>query len=249
MVEGLSSRWVVAPANMPSTTMAARLHSTLLAGAAALCTASALAGENTMTAAGFSGLAVTPNANLLGWGRADLTYDHQLPGVVRDPQGHNFVAGFGLLPNLEVAGRLATNTFNANCFTEACGARDLSASAKFGIGLDTLNRFRIAAGVTDVGGAVNYFRTYYGVLTYSEGPWEASGGLARRSATGVNGSKSPLDGPFAGAAWQPLPFIRGQLEYTDGNAWAGFGSLRRRSGCPRAGPDMSGPMRASPTPT
>jgi hypothetical protein len=32
---------------------------------------------------------------------------------------------------------------------------------------------------------------------------------------------SPLRGPFASAAWQPMPWIRGQVEYTDGNAWAG----------------------------
>lgn len=200
------------------------IHRSLLAlfAGATLCTASAFAGENTMTSAGFSGLGITPNAHLLGWGRMDLAYDDQLPGVVRDPQGHNFVMGFGLLPNLEVSGRLATNSMNANCITEGCGARDLSASAKFGIGLDSANRFRIAAGVTDVGGSVTYFRTYYGVLTYNEGPWEASAGLARRSGSGINGSKSPLHGPFAAAAWQPLPLIRGQLEYTDGNAWAGL---------------------------
>lgn len=174
-----------------------------------------------MTAGGFSGLGVTPNAHLLGWGRMDLTYDHQLPGVVSNPRGHNFVMGFGLLPNLEVAGRLATNSINDSCFT-GCGARDLSASAKFGIGLDTANRFRIAAGVTDLGGAATYFRTYYGVLTYSEGPWETSAGLARRSGAGVRGSRSPLHGPFAAAAWQPVSLIRGQLEYTDGNAWAGL---------------------------
>ncbi|MEJ5990744.1 YjbH domain-containing protein [Ramlibacter sp. PS3R-8] len=197
------------------------LPSTLFAGAA-LCTVSAFAAENTMTAAGFSGLGVTPNAHLLGWGRVELAYDNQLPGVVRDPTGHNFVMGFGLLPNLEVAGRLATNSLDTKCFFEECGARDLSASAKFGIGLDSANRFRIAAGVTDLGGSVTYFRTYYGVLTYNEGPWEASGGWAQRSGEGINGSQSPLHGPFAAAAWQPLPWVRGHLEYTDGNAWAGL---------------------------
>jgi hypothetical protein len=199
--------------------MAHRFRSSLLAGAA-LCTTSALASDNTMTAAGFSGLGITPNANLLGWGQASLAYDRQLPGVVNDPRGHNFVMGFGLLPNLEIAGRLATNSLDADCST-GCGARDLSASAKFGIGLDGANRFRIAAGATDVGGSVTYFRTYYGVLTYSDGPWEVSGGLARRGA-GFRGSTSPLHGPFAAAAWQPIPVVRGHLEYTDGNVWAGL---------------------------
>jgi hypothetical protein len=175
----------------------------------------------TLTQAGYTGLGITPNAHLLGWGLGEITYDTQLPGVVRDPTGHNVVLGFGLLPNLEIAGRLATNNIHRNCFTEGCGARDLSASAKVGIGLDAANRFRIAAGMTDIGGAVTYFRTYYGVLTYNEGPFEASAGLARRSGAGISGSQSPLHGPFAGAAWQPLPWVRGHVEYADGNAWAG----------------------------
>jgi hypothetical protein len=196
------------------------LPSTLFAGAA-LCTVSALAADNTMTSAGFSGLTVTPTAKLLGWGRMELAYDHQLPGVARNPQGHNFVLGFGLLPNLEVAGRLATNTSNTNCFFDDCGARDLSASGKVGIGLDSAGRFHVAAGVTDVGGAATYFRSYYGVLTYDEGPWQASAGFARRAGAGINGSRSPLHGAFASAAWQPVPLVRGHLEYTDGNAWAG----------------------------
>lgn len=182
----------------------------------------ALAVDTTMTAAGYTGLGITPNAHLLGWGRLEASYDNQLPGVVQDPTGHNYVLGFGLLPNLEISGRLATNTLENYCFgVPGCGVRDLSASGKVAIGLDTANRFRIAAGATDIGGAATNFRTYYGVLTYNEGPFEASVGVARRSGSGARGPRSPLDGPFAAAAWQPLPLVRGHLEYADGNAWAG----------------------------
>ena len=193
----------------------------LIAAGVAAAAPPSLAQPTTLTQAGYTGLGITPNAHLLGWGRAEATYDSQLPGVVRDPSGHNFVLGFGLLPNMEIAGRLAANSLNRNCFTEGCGIRDLSASGKVGIGLDTANRFRIAAGVTDVGGAATNFRTYYGVLTFNGGPLEASAGLARRSGARSGDSKSPLDGPFAAAAWQPAPWVRGQVEYTDGNAWAG----------------------------
>lgn len=178
--------------------------------------------DATMTPNGYTGLGLTPNAHILGWGRFETTYDNQLPGVVRDPTGHNFVASFGLLPNLEVSGRVAANNLNNNCFTQGCGtARDLSAAAKVGIGLDAANRFRVAVGATDFGGAATFFRAYYGVLTYNEGPFELSGGLAKRSSSGVRGSKSPLNGPFGGAAWQPLPLVRGHIEFTDGNAWGG----------------------------
>jgi len=190
----------------------------LLAFAAAPLTA--LAVDTTMTPAGYTGLGITPNAHLLGWGRVEASYDRQLPGIVQNPSGHNYVLGLGLLPNVEVAGRMAANQLHSNCFV-SCGVRDLSASVKGGIGLDAVGRFRIAAGATDLGGAVTHFRSYYGVLTYNEGAIEVSVGLAKRSGPGRNGSRSPLDGPFAAAAWTPFPWIRGQIEYTDRNAWAG----------------------------
>lgn len=192
-----------------------------VAASAAMFSTMATAVDQTLTQAGFTGLGITPNAHLLGWGRLEAAYDNQLPGIVRDPTGHNMVLGFGLLPNLEIAGRLATNDLSSNCFFGGCGARDLSASAKAGIGLDAAGRFRIAAGVTDIGGAVTYFRSYYGVLSYNEGPWEINAGLAKRAGSGINNSRSPLHGPFAAAAWQPLPWLRGHVEYTDRNAWAG----------------------------
>jgi len=186
----------------------------------ALSFSPAKAQVSTLTQAGYTGLGLTPNAHLIDWGRMEATYDRQLPGLVRDPTGHNFVLGFGLLPNLELVGRLATNSLDRNCFTEGCGTRDLSASGKLAIGLDSANRFRAAVGATDVGGAATNFRSFYGVVSYNEGPIEASAGLARRSAARTT-AMSPLHGPFAAAGWQPLPWLRGQLEYTDGNAWAG----------------------------
>ena len=191
-----------------------------LATTAALVAPHAGAVESTMASGGFTGLGVTPTAHLLGWGEFGLAYDRQLPGAV-NPEGHNLVAGFGLLPNLEVTGRVAANSpLQANCFVERCsGLRDLSASFKFGIGLDTANRFRIAAGATDIGGAATNFRSYYGVLTYSHEAFEASAGLAQRRAR--TRARSPLDGPFASAAWQPLDWLRGHVEYADRDAWAG----------------------------
>lgn len=190
-----------------------------LAATAALVSCGAFAVDTTLTQAGFTGLGITPNAHLLGWGRFEFTYDRQLPGAA-DPQGDNYVGGFGLFPNFEVSGRIAANSSNTNCFFESCGLRDLSASGKVGIGLDARNRFRIAAGITDVGGAATNFRSAYGVLTFNEGPFELSGGYAKRGDE-TRSTRSPLDGPFAGAAWQPLPWLRGQLEYVDSNAWAG----------------------------
>jgi len=187
------------------------------------CVISAAAQQpSTMTAAGYTGLEVTPNALLSPWGHMEAIYDNQVPGVVSNPKGHNFVAGFGLLPNLEVSGRLATNNLNTNCFAEPCGVRDLSGSAKVAIPVDARGRFRIGAGATDLGGAATNFRSYYGVATYAGGPYEVSGGWAKREAVKGQHPRSPLEGPFASAALSPWPWLRGQLEYTDKNGWAGL---------------------------
>ena len=168
--------------------------------------------DATMTSGGYTGLGLTPNAHTLAWGRFETTYDNQLPGVVRNPKGHNYTAAFGLLPNIEVSGRVAANDLHNNCYTQGCGnARDLSAAAKMGIGLDAGNRFRVAVGATDFGGAATFFRAYYGVLTYNESALEASAGLAKRSKSGVGGASSPLNGPFGSVAWQPLPWVRGHV--------------------------------------
>jgi hypothetical protein len=193
----------------------------LLAVAFASLSGAAAAVDSTLSSSGFTGPGVTPNANLLGWGQFGFAYDRQVPGLANS-SGHNFVAGFGLLPNLEVVGRVAANTMQTNCFIESCGIRDLSASFKAGIGLDRENRFRVALGATDIGGAATFFRSYYGVLTYSTDTIELNGGLARRSVGSSGKAQSPLNGPFASAAWQPLSWIRGHVEYTDGNAWAGL---------------------------
>ncbi|RYY85885.1 MAG: hypothetical protein EOO24_36115, partial [Comamonadaceae bacterium] len=184
------------------------------------CTAGAV--ETTVTQGGFTGLGITPNAHVVGWGRFDFAYDRQLPGVAGNPQGDNYVGGFGLFPNLEVSGRIAANENPDNCFINACrGIRDLSLSGKAGIGLDARKRFHVAVGAADIGGAATNFRTLYGVLTFDEGPFQVSGGLARRGGDPARTARSPLHGAFAGAAWQPLPWVRGHVEVADGQSWAG----------------------------
>ena len=73
--------------------------SALLSGFAV---APVMAADAVMSPQGYTGLSITPTADLLGWGKMSFTYDSQLPGA-RDPKGHNFVAGFGLLPFMEVS--------------------------------------------------------------------------------------------------------------------------------------------------
>ena len=136
------------------------------------------------------------------------------------------MVGFGLLPNLEISGRVAAATLNANCYNEACGIRDLSFNFKAGTPLDNGRRWNVAAGATDLGGASSMFGAYYGVLTYTAldaRNLDLSAGYAHRTS-GVarsNRSTEPLDGPFASVAYRPLSWLQGQLEYADGSSFAG----------------------------
>ncbi|MDM0053456.1 YjbH domain-containing protein [Variovorax sp. J22R115] len=194
----------------------------------ALATQSALAQqEAVLNSAGYSGLSVTPTARLMRWGTTALAYDNQVPGAPANSRygtsGHNFVAGFGLLPNLEVSGRIAASTLNTHCYTEPCGVRDLSFNFKAGLPLDRAGRWYAAVGATDLGGAATYFRSAYGVLTYSpDRQLDLSLGYARRENDRFNrASAPPIDGPFASALYRPLPWLQGHVEYVDGSAWAG----------------------------
>ena len=178
----------------------------------------------TVNASGMSGLSVTPTAPLLPWGTLGLAYDNEVVGAPVDRThgtgGHNVVAGFGLLPNLEISGRVAANTLGVNCYTENCGLRDLSFNFKAGAPLDRDNRWHIAAGATDLGGQTGNFRSVYGVLTYRPvDQFDLSAGLARRR--GAANVSTPLDGPFASAAYRPLPWLQTHVEYADSKAWAG----------------------------
>ena len=199
------------------------MRPTILALISFGCVLPAFAVETSLVQAGYTGLGVTPNARLLAWGKTEVNYENQLAGVFNRPAGHNYVFGFGLLPNLELAGRIAANELNSDCFSLAgCGTRDLSGSFKFGTPLGRDGKWSAAAGVTDIGGSVTYFRSYYGVLTYDAGDLEFSGGLAKRSGPGsARGSKSPLNGPFMSAAWQPVSVLRAHVEHADGVTWAG----------------------------
>ncbi|MGA1473323.1 MAG: hypothetical protein ACO326_09185, partial [Burkholderiaceae bacterium] len=84
---------------------------------------------------GYSSTGVmTPNAYTLPSGAIGLSYDRQMPGAP-DPDGYNIQMGFGLLDNLEMVGRLATNDLNCDMFESgACPPaiiRDFSGSLKW----------------------------------------------------------------------------------------------------------------------
>ena len=179
-----------------------------------------------LSAVGAAGAALTPSAAPLAPGQLLLGYDTALPGLRMAPRGHNIGLAVGLLPGLELSGRLATNDLQCNAYglgTNPCRQplqRDLSASFKLG------HRFTHPAwpgwglaasvGATDLGGAATNYRSWYGVLGVDHGPWAATAGLAH----GVSAT-SPLDGGFASLQWRAAEWLQLQAEAIGSRQWVG----------------------------
>jgi hypothetical protein len=93
---------------------------------------------------------------------------------------HSFVVGLSSFSELGL--RTADNTTGRNLYVVGGGLRDLSASAK--VQLNPLigqarSNLKLAAGVTDYGGAATNFRSFYGVATYDQPSWSISSGYAK----------------------------------------------------------------------
>ena len=178
-------------------------------------------GVNTgLSVQGYSSTGVmTPNAYTLPSGAVGLSYDRQLPGAP-DPDGYNIQMGFGLLPSLEMVGRLATNDLNCNMFEAGkCPPgmiRDFSGSLKWQLPVpgswSGLPKFAI--GATDLGGAATYFRSYYGVASQRFDDVEVSLGMASAKVP-----TAPLDGVFGSIYWQAASWLGLSAEAVGGEAW------------------------------
>lgn len=190
---------------------------------------SALAVTPGVAPLGFSGALTTPMAQALDTGDAVVAFSHYLNGQNIDNKGYNYVAGVGLPGGVELFGRLATNTIADNCFTEDCGIRDLSASAKWQLPSlaallpEALAPWTpdLAIGITDVGGASTFFRTYYGVATWDAPYWAVSLGLAKASSEGRD-AQARLSGPFGSLVLQPWPWLQGIVEHDGTDPQAGL---------------------------
>ena len=153
---------------------------------------------------GYSGLGLVPSANTLKGGTAVLAFDPSVPGAPIT-SGYNNQIGFGLMDNLELVGRLATNNQKCNLFRAgACPAnsyRDFSSSMKWSLPIDWLkqNNAAVAVGATDFGGAATFFRSTYVVGTKSFDQFDVSLGQAKKGSVG----NSMLDGTLAAATWRP----------------------------------------------
>lgn len=156
----------------------------------------------------YTGLLKTPNAQVADYGLAQFDFSNAIERNSGYIDGYNYMATAGLFPGLEVTGRIATQEHDSHCFTENCGIRDLSASAKYQLPFIPKEWFDVAIGARDMGGAANNFRAYYGVLSKQ---WQQL-----RFTAGAGTSESPLgqlDGPFGGVEWQPFGWLQLLAEY------------------------------------
>ncbi|MCE7728129.1 YjbH domain-containing protein [Vibrio campbellii] len=159
----------------------------------------------------FTGVIYTPNAQSLDYGQFKFTFAQGLPavGVIQSSDSLNF--SLGIFEGLEAHGRIITTNYNANCFIDGCGIRDLSMSFKYQIpNYWESENFNIAIGVQDLGGALSYFDAYYGVADYSLENIPIRLSLGYGQSDNVLGV---LDGPFGGIEYQPFNFVQFTGEY------------------------------------
>ena len=169
---------------------------------------------------GFSGLGVLPNGTVIQSGDAAISFDTTLPGAT-NTRGYNTQIGLGLNEGLELVGRLATNDQRCNMFqVGACPVntiRDFSASVKWSITQDWLNQnnAKLALGVTDMGGAASYFKSYYAVASKEMGPYELSIGQAKATS-----NYALLKGTFGGLNYRPTKWLDLNVQKVGSNSWA-----------------------------
>lgn len=105
--------------------------------------------------------------------------------AARASRSNNTGLAFALGPYLEVAGRLANypgfGEPDPSSGFDSLLLRDLSANLKLQIPRFSEYLPTLAIGITDAGGAANFFDAKYGVATHSFGPVKATVGYGRRN--------------------------------------------------------------------
>ena len=157
-------------------------------------------GQGISTQAVTGGL-VIPSAQVLDSGTIALT-----AGTYAEPQlGHfsrrrSYSLGIGLLPNVELFGRIADLQIGSPDTAFNNGIRDLSANVKVQLPQLWRTAPKIALGINDVGGGAAYFKSIYAVASDELGPFKWTAGYARgRPIPGAASNAYAFKGVFGGA--------------------------------------------------
>ena len=166
----------------------------------------------------------TPVADALPWGDAAISMVNSNPEIKNKSPGvgefGSLAWGFGLLPGLEGAARLAyVGDLRCSQFSNDCKntMRDLSVSGKYQLPLTLPMQTRLAAGFTDYGGAATNFRSRYVVATSTIGAFDLSLGYSDRDK-----AQALQSGAFGSAVWQATTQWQAQLEYDTRETRAGL---------------------------
>lgn len=169
---------------------------------------------------GYGGIGFSPSAVPTPQGTGVLGFSTAWPGISR-LSGYNLVGSFGLLPGLEINGRLATLDLQCNGYLlSECrgdGNRDLSVGFKLATPLIDRNEgaLWIAAGVTDFGGAATRSRSAFAVTTWNVERWSVSAGYIDPISAQAFGS-----GPFASVSFAAARSVQLNAELIDRDVFA-----------------------------
>lgn len=130
--------------------------------------------------------------------------------AARASRSNNTGLTFAMGRYLEVAGRLANypgfGEPDPNSGFDPLVLRDLSANVKLQIPRFSEYLPTLAVGITDAGGAANFFDAQYGVATHAFGPVKATVGYGRRSNQQFNGG-------FGGLEVRPFKNLSPRLDF------------------------------------
>lgn len=179
--------------------------------------------ENSFSMQAFTGVFNTPTAEVVDFGDFEFYYsnnyfDQYIDGGRENgfEKADDLKFAVGILPNVEVVGRLGTRTWHDNCFY-GCGTRDLSGSVKWQIPYIPQNWFTLSVGGQDVGGSIVKSEAYY-VNASKEFSLNDFGFV--RTTVGVATSDNAIgymDGVIGSIEYQPVDYLQVAADY-DANA-------------------------------
>ena len=153
---------------------------------------------------GVTGGLVIPSAHVLSQGTVAATYGNfQESQLGLSATQQNLSLGFGLLPGLEMYGRLAEYVDPIDFPVAVSGRRDLSVNVKLQVPTPWAAGPKVAFGVNDIAGGAAIFKSLYLVTTQQFGAVTGTVGYAQGSSAYSGPGQIPtFNGLFGGAAWR-----------------------------------------------
>ena len=158
---------------------------------------------------GLTGLINVPNAEIAHHGEVQIHYSDQIFHQREYSHNNNLMTSIGILPNLEVGGRIAWFKTQSNCYSDGCRLRDLSANIKYQLPFIPKDWLSIAFGQHDLGGAASHFETRFVSTSKTFNNIRLTLGWGQSLSSG---NKERLEGIFSGLEYQPAPWINLMLE-------------------------------------